>query len=111
MMLQILDNLLENVVKQTPQDQRKIIVTPEILPNIIRVHVADNGAGIAPEDLDSIFKPFTAIPTKYSAGGTGIGLYLARMPVEAHGGTLTAHSKGKGGGATFIMELPRKKVD
>ena len=109
-LLQVLDNLMVNAVKQTPKDRRKIIVTPEIRFNMVCVRVIDNGAGIAPEDLNRIFEPFTSIPTPYSAGGTGIGLYLSRMLVEAHGGTLTAHSAGKGQGATFILELPRKRI-
>ena len=108
-LLQVLDNLLENAVKYTPQDRRKIIVTSEIRPPTIRLQVTDNGAGITPEDLERIFEPFTVIPTSYSAGGTGIGLFLARRIVEAHGGTLTAHSKGKGLGTTFVLETPRKR--
>lgn len=106
---QVIDNLLENAVKQTPRDQRKILVTLEILPQVVRVLVADNGVGIALPDLNRIFEPFVAIPTQYSVGGTGIGLYLSRMLVKAHGGSLTAQSAGKGQGATFILELPKKE--
>ena len=109
--LQVLDNLIENAVKNSPIERRKIIVTPEILPNVVRVSVADNGAGIAPEDLTRIFDQFTAIPTEYSAGGTGIGLYISQTIVKRHGGTLTAHSAGKDQGATFVMELPRTWVE
>jgi len=110
-LLQVLDNLIENAVKNTPNESRKIIVIPKILPNAVRISISDNGAGIALKDLNRIFKPFMSIPTKYSVGGTGIGLYLSRVLVEAHGGTLTAHSEGKDLGTTFVMELPRKGVD
>ena len=109
-LLQILDNLMENAVKHTPKDRRKILVTPEVRPDVVRILISDNGAGIAQEYLDRIFEPFTTFPTPYSVSGTGIGLYLSRMIAETHGGTLTAHSEGRGRGATFILEIPRKIV-
>ncbi len=108
--LQVLDNLMENAIKHSHRDHRKIIVTSEIQPQIVRVQVTDNGAGISSEDLERIFEPFVSIPTKFSVGGTGIGLNLSRMIVEAHGGTLTAYSKGKGQGSTFVLELPKKRM-
>jgi len=108
-LLQIIGNLLENAIKNTSQDQRKILVTLEVLPQIVRMQVADNGAGIAPDDLIRIFESFTAIPTQYSVGGTGIGLLISRMITEAHGGSLTAQSEGNAQGATFILELPRNE--
>ena len=76
----------------------------------VSISIADNGAGIAEEDLEKIFAPFFSIPTDYHAQGTGIGLYLSREIVEAHQGTLTAHSTGKGQGAIFTIELPRKNI-
>ena len=108
-LLQILDNLLENAVKQTPQHQRKIIVATKIQPQTVQVQVIDNGAGINPHDLERIFDPFVFIPTTSSASGTGIGLYLSRMIANAHRGTLIAHSEGKGLGSTFTLEIPRKE--
>jgi len=108
--LQVLDNLLENAIKHTHREHRKILVTSEIQSPVVRVKVTDNGAGISSEDLERIFEPFMSIPTKFSVGGTGIGLNLSRMIVKAHGGTLTAYSEGKGQGATFVMELLRKRM-
>lgn len=108
-LLQVLDNLLENAVKQTPQHQRKIIMATKIQPQTVQVQVIDNGAGINPDDLERIFDPFVFIPTTSSASGTGIGLYLSRMIANAHRGTLIAHSEGKGQGSTFTLELPRKE--
>jgi len=107
--LQIIGNLLENAIKNTSLDQRNILVTFEVLSQIVRMQITDNGAGIAPGDLLRIFEPFTAIPTQYSVGGTGIGLFISRMIAEAHGGSLTAQSEGKAQGATFVLELPRKE--
>lgn len=108
--LQVLDNLLENAIKHTHREHRKIIVTSEIQSQVVRVKVTDNGAGISSEDLERIFEPFMSIPTKFSVGGTGIGLNISRMIVKAHGGTLTAYSEGKGQGATFVMELLKKRM-
>ncbi|MFQ6126069.1 MAG: PAS domain S-box protein [Candidatus Heimdallarchaeota archaeon] len=107
-LLQVLDNLLENAVKQTPQNKRKIIVSTKTNPKTVQVQVIDNGVGINPDDLVRIFDPFVFIPTIYSASGTGIGLYLSRMIANAHSGSLIAHSDGKGQGSIFTLELPRK---
>ncbi len=107
---QVLDNLMDNAVKQTHQDQRRIRIETEILHNTIRFRIIDNGAGITHDNLERIFHQFTAIPTQYSEGGTGIGLYLSRMIVEAHGGKLTAHSEEKGQGSMFLVELPKRRI-
>ena len=72
------------------------------------IEVKDNGIGISGPELEAIFKPF------YRAGddvtrrtpGTGIGLFVAREIVAAHGGRLTASSQGRGKGATFRIVLP-----
>jgi PAS domain S-box-containing protein len=107
-LLQVIDNLLNNAVKQTDPSTRLIEIDLEISPTVIRVHITDNGSGIAPENLFRIFEQFVSIQTKYSVTGTGIGLYLSIGIMNAHGGTITAHSKGTGAGSTFSIELPRK---
>ncbi len=107
-LLQVIDNLLNNAVKQTDPITRLIKIDLEISSTVIRVNFTDNGAGIAPGNLSRIFEQFVSIQTKYSVTGTGIGLYLSIGIMNAHGGTITAHSKGTGAGSTFSIELPRK---
>lgn len=106
---QVFDNILDNAIKHTSKDQRKIKVEYEILNDHIHFQVSDNGAGIVQKDLKRIFDQFVSISTEYSTGGTGIGLYLCQKIVEAHGGKLTAQSKGKSRGATFSFDLPRTR--
>ena len=105
---QVMENVISNAIKHTPKDRREIIVSTEILADKVRILIKDNGAGIASEHLETIFEQFITIPTDYTATGTGIGLYLSREIIKAHDGTITAQSKGKGEGSTFIIELPRK---
>ena len=106
-MVQILDNLMDNAIKQTVNNRRKITVVPEAHSTVVRIQIIDNGIGIDPADIDRIFKPFTSVETEYSAVGTGIGLYLSQILAQNHGGAITAYSEGKGHGATFILQLPR----
>lgn len=67
------------------------------------VTVRDNGHGIAPEHIAKMFTPF--FTTKSSGEGTGLGLYVSRSIVEAHGGTIHAENM-EDGGARFTIELP-----
>ncbi len=103
---QVLDNVINNAVKHTPEDTRKIVLTTKICLKVVQVEISDNGAGIEPHNLERIFEPFISMPTKYGAKGTGIGLNLCKLILEKHGGTITAHSDGLDRGATFIIELP-----
>ncbi len=105
---QVLDNIIGNAIKQTSREHRKITVTSKMFPTNVKIEVVDNGAGIAPTNIEIIFEQFVSIPTDYSATGTGIGLYLCREIIEAHEGRITAQSEGPGHGATFTIELPRK---
>lgn len=106
---QVFDNIVSNAINHTHPEYRQIRLNLEILPSILRINITDNGAGIAPGNLERIFEQFVAIDTEFAIGGTGIGLYLCREIVEAHGGSVTAQSKGEGDGATFIITLPRKQ--
>jgi signal transduction histidine kinase len=74
---------------------------PEV-PAMIRVSVADEGPGIAPELRERVFEPFFS--TK--SDGTGFGLALALRTIEEHGGRLRLEPPREGGGAVFVVELP-----
>ena len=74
------------------------------------VTVADDGVGIAPEDLENIFERFFRCAPDRSDGGTGLGLPIARQIARAHGGDIAVQSE-PGRGSAFTVRLPiRKKV-
>ncbi|MFX1284260.1 MAG: PAS domain S-box protein [Promethearchaeota archaeon] len=103
---QVLVNVMNNAIKQTPKDKRRIIVSSEIFNDKIRILIKDNGSGIPHERLESIFEQFISFSTNYATKGTGIGLYLSKKILEAHKGKIVAQSDGLGYGSTFIIDLP-----
>jgi signal transduction histidine kinase len=78
-------------------------------PHTVWVRVQDRGIGIPKRQLKRVFNRFYRVPSLRIAGvkGTGLGLYIVRSIVRAHGGKVFAHSEGEGRGATFTLELPR----
>ena len=108
-MTQVIDNLLTNAAKYTPEGGR-IALEVELgdgpRPALIRVR--DTGVGIPPDMLERVFELFTqATPSlDRSQGGLGIGLALVRGLVGLHGGTVTASSDGPSRGTEFTVRLP-----
>lgn len=103
---QVLDNLVSNAIKYSPRGGRiEIVVEPR--PGAVRVAVADEGVGIPDGEAEAIFEPFRrghgAAP---DVPGVGLGLYVSRRIVEAHGGELHVAST-PGRGSTFELVLPR----
>jgi signal transduction histidine kinase len=74
----------------------------------VLVRVIDKGTGIPPGEEERIFERFHRSDTRLSraTAGVGLGLYITRSIVEAHGGTIWAESPGPGRGSTFTMALP-----
>ena len=108
---QALMNLLHNASKFTG-DGGDITVAVEENPETgcLRLSVTDTGIGIGKPDIGHVFEPFAAIEKPAYYKGTGLGLSLTKRLVEAHGGTITAFSPGKGLGATFTITLPWKRI-
>ncbi len=101
---QVFVNLLSNAVKFTAEGQ--VRVSAMLDGDAVTVEVADSGMGISPEFIPMVFEPFRRSPRAERYPGLGIGLAISRRIVEAHGGTITAHSEGPGMGATFTVTLP-----
>jgi signal transduction histidine kinase len=108
---QVLFNLLSNSVKFTPPGG-EITVHGERLAagaesEMVFVSVADNGIGIAPDDLPRLFSEFTQLDASHARRheGTGLGLALSKRFVEMHGGRIGVEST-RGAGSTFWIELP-----
>ncbi|MFP4121679.1 PAS domain S-box protein [Coleofasciculus sp.] len=107
---QVLVNLLSNAVKFTPDGgQVSLQVTTDPDGEQLQLSVTDTGIGIAPENLNKLFKPFVQLDSSLSRryGGTGLGLALVRRIVELQGGSIALDSE-VGKGSCFTVNLPRK---
>jgi diguanylate cyclase (GGDEF)-like protein len=105
---QIVSNLLDNASKYTGE-RGALTLALSAQDNTVTLSLSDNGVGIAPEVLPTIFDMFVqdARDSQLSHGGLGIGLAVVRDLVQAHGGTVTASSAGKNLGSRFVVTLPR----
>ncbi|MDR3635122.1 MAG: PAS domain S-box protein [Isosphaeraceae bacterium] len=104
---QVFWNLIKNAVKFTPAEGRISLRSAETETGLLAIEVADTGAGIEPQALSRIFDAFEQGDRHVARrhGGLGLGLAIAKMLVDLHGGTLTAASGGKGQGSVFRVEL------
>lgn len=103
---QVLTNLLDNAVRHA---RTEIVVTVDQVPGDgLSIRVRDDGDGIPGESLPHVFERFYRLDSARDreSGGSGIGLAIAKALVGAHGGRLTAESRGPGQGATFTIILP-----
>lgn len=110
--VQVLYNLISNALKFTPADG---IVRAHVAEDdgMVKISVQDTGIGLTDDQIAMLFKPFSQAhdPKDFSATGTGLGLYISRGIVEAHGGTIECSSDGPGKGSTFTVALPRSEAD
>jgi len=104
---QVFGNLLNNSAKYTGPEGA-ISLAAECSNGEVVVTVKDNGAGIPPDKLNSIFDMFMQVDktSEQSQGGLGIGLTLVKRLVEMHGGSIEPRSAGEGMGSEFVVRLP-----
>lgn len=102
---EVIENLIDNAIKYTPKGS----VTASVLKgdSTVTVKIADTGNGIPAEVIPQLFKKFSrADAQKANLSGTGLGLYLAKIFIDAHHGRIWVESPGKDNGSTFYVELP-----
>ena len=104
---QVFANLLNNAAKYTNEGGR-IWLSAEAREGHAVVTVRDDGIGIEPSQLSSVFEMFTQVARsdRHTQGGLGIGLTLVRSLVSLQGGHVEATSEGPGRGSTFVVQLP-----
>jgi signal transduction histidine kinase len=102
--MQLFQNLVGNAVKFCKAGD-SIHVTSRTQGNQAQIEIADSGPGIAMEDLPRIFDRYYSASRKHQANGTGLGLYIGKGIVDAHGGHIRCASE-PGVGTTFNVSLP-----
>lgn len=100
---QVVMNVVGNAVQYT--DVGGVRVQARVEGVDVVIEVSDTGRGLAAGDLTRIFERFHRVD-QYFADGTGVGLAIAKLIVEAHDGRITAASEGLGHGTTITIELP-----
>ena len=109
---QVIRNLLNNSLKFTKDGKIIVSIHHDLQKNIVEVMINDNGTGIHPEILPKLFNKFvTRGPKTESWNGNGLGLYLCRVIINAHGGHIFAYNNSDSG-ATIKFSIPiMKHVD
>jgi signal transduction histidine kinase len=100
---QVLSNLFSNAINVTPEGG-SITVSAARVDDVVQITVRDSGRGIAETDLERIFKPYCQLDGA-ERRGLGLGLFISKSIVQAHGGQIWAESK-LGGGSTFFFTVP-----
>ena len=98
--MQVLSNLLNNALKFTTEGM--IAITTEKKDNQVIVQIKDSGSGIDPEIFPRLFEKFASKSQK----GTGLGLFISKSIIGAHGGRIWAENNPNGIGAMFAFSLP-----
>lgn len=106
---QIFGNLLDNASKYTPT-KGQVDLTMEVNEVSVVIRITDTGIGITAEALPNVFQMFVqdTHASRFNGKGLGIGLALVKDLVDAHHGTVTAHSDGSDLGSQFTVTLPKK---
>jgi two-component system sensor histidine kinase VicK len=107
---QVLDNLINNAIKFSPEGG-SIQVSVKEERDALQLSVHDPGVGISPQLLEAIFGLFYQAedPVSRRTGGMGLGLYISKEIISRHGGRIWAESS-PGGGSTFLVVLPKEPV-
>ncbi len=105
----VVENLLTNAIKHTPQGGRITLLVEEAGADAVRLRVTDTGEGIAADQIPRIFTKYGRASGQAmgSRADTGLGLVFCRMALDLHGGTIGVESE-VGRGATFTVVLPRR---
>ena len=98
---QVIINLLNNAIKFTNSGIITVSIKPAVR-NLVTVSVKDTGRGIDSEIQSKLFQKFSAMSDK----GIGLGLFISKNIIEAHGGSITGKNNKNAGGATFSFTLP-----
>ncbi|WP_235629881.1 sensor histidine kinase [Mycolicibacterium novocastrense] len=104
---QVIGNLLDNALRHTPAGGHVTLAVGTVGTDVVFT-VSDDGEGVAAEHLPHLFERFYRADTARDRdrGGAGIGLAIAKALTEAHGGHISATSRGPGEGTTFIVTMP-----
>jgi signal transduction histidine kinase len=106
-MARVVTNLVGNAIKFTPE-RGKILVTVLEVGHELEISVCDDGMGVNSENIEKLFEPYWA-GRRSSGSGSGLGLYIARGIVQAHGGRIWVESE-PGRGSTFHFAVPRQPL-
>ena len=101
----VVANLIQNALIQSPEDTR-VFVKLDTSRSVVRVSVRDSGSGIARDKLERIFDEYHRSTSAYLHDGSGLGLFVSKQIVEAHGGYIGVEST-RGSGSEFYFALPR----
>jgi len=99
---EVFSNILNNSLDAVPDHGGQIDVRARVYRELVKIHITDNGPGIAKADLKKAFDPFFTTKER----GTGLGLTVCRQIVKMHGGFINIKS-GKGKGTSVIMTIPK----
>jgi signal transduction histidine kinase len=103
---EVIDNLIGNAIKYSPNGV-KVKVTLDKTEDSVKLSIADKGIGIALADMPKLFQKFSRLESarQHQISGTGLGLYICRSLIEAHGGRIWVESE-PGNGSAFHFTLP-----
>jgi PAS domain S-box-containing protein len=100
----VIVNLFSNAINYT-QEKGKITVKTEFQDNLAKISFIDNGKGVSTKDISNLFNKYASYAKKFRQVGTGLGLYLCKQVVEAHGGAIFVESE-ESKGSIFSFTIP-----